>query len=358
MIRFLYILSLNKAKTLKHIKSAGILLRSYQKQTDMIIKKLILTATILSGSLCLNAQQNVDFSWQGETYAGSYITFYEITNNNTNTDYWEWFVDGYPYGKISNVFVHKFPLVSQATNFQIKLISSYAQQTDTIIKTITIQPLPSNYQIVSATNNQNTPNKQTQLQNAPTYNLPNNNYIIKEVDKPVLPKIDPLKYSEQICLSASEKEYDPNLKNRNFPKCLSYILQIEGRPTTGPHWDKEVARIWNENYANIICGDGDGEGDFIPRGGLLRTILIYNFDSFVPLVLDSETRKYNIDLNAPDPIDGTTILDFVNTTLDRIARGDCDPFWCEDTEIHLKRWRYNLIEAGAKTSQELNRIQQ
>jgi hypothetical protein len=45
MIRFLYILSLNKAKTLKHIKSAGILLRPYQKQYNY---KTLSFATTLS----------------------------------------------------------------------------------------------------------------------------------------------------------------------------------------------------------------------------------------------------------------------------------------------------------------------
>lgn len=109
-------------------------------------------------------------------------------------------------------------------------------------------------------------------------------------------------------------------------------------PSDSPEQKREkIRRTWNLHLADLRCTVGAFD---LAQGGILRLGVFHNFDEFL-----ADVREWGVELNAIDPGDNRTLLDYI---IDRsnANRGSDIEIWYNDQHDRFR-------EAGAKHASEI-----
>jgi hypothetical protein len=102
---------------------------------------------------------------------------------------------------------------------------------------------------------------------------------------------------------------------------------------------KKIQNMWHQLDGRLSCDTANWE---VSHGSMLKyAIAMRSFD-----LVRSAATKWKVNLNRVDKDDGATLLDYVNSELER-HKGD------SYLEMMLKRYYIILRKAGAKHSKEL-----
>ena len=160
-------------------------------------------------------------------------------------------------------------------------------------------------------------------------------------------KLDRITIDEICDLIRQRVPYDSYDENDKSLAQFSIENYLEAHSGTSHyiHTPIEIAKLqkwWKDNYYNISCF-----GDSVwPKGGILKQIVSANFNDFAIRISGPEST-YNLDLNVRDPVDGLTILDWLQQEL---KNPDLNSY-----SKKLYQWYQDFFRSkGAKTSNELN----
>lgn len=140
-----------------------------------------------------------------------------------------------------------------------------------------------------------------------------------------------------ICMMVSERMPDKDGRN-------TYLYQTRLQEAAcvvsndSEAWvQAKMQRLWREQGSSLTC---NGASLDIQDGNLLKFAFIQEFDDFFRDVI-----KWKIDLNEVDPTDGRTLLDYVQSQIDKNAGNELGK--------RYQNYYYALQHAGAKRRHEL-----
>ncbi|MEI7492022.1 MAG: hypothetical protein WCK92_11530 [Bacteroidota bacterium] len=150
-------------------------------------------------------------------------------------------------------------------------------------------------------------------------------------------QINTIPRTEDMC--AYCREHAPAKGPENYA-VFSLMFKVAGIKYTDPNRDEVFQKWWKDNYSKISCTDGDIYQ--VPDGGLLKSIVMRDFE----MGLRTMVKVYHLDMNVKDPLDGLTIMDWIQQEL---KKEQSKP----DLEL-LQKYDKIFRGYGAKTTEELN----
>jgi hypothetical protein len=106
---------------------------------------------------------------------------------------------------------------------------------------------------------------------------------------------------------------------------------------------KKIQLMWNKYRTSFSC---NYPGLKVPQGNVTKMSVDTGFTTF----LMDAVKEYKLDMNFKDPIDGKTVLDFINEEIANLKRSSVD------LSFKIKEYEslYKLLQAnGAKHSRDL-----
>ncbi len=106
---------------------------------------------------------------------------------------------------------------------------------------------------------------------------------------------------------------------------------------------KKIQTMWNKYRTSFSC---NYPGLKVPNGNVTKMSVDTGFTTFI---MDA-VKEYKLDMNFKDPIDGKTILDFINDEISSLKKSTVNM----SDKIREYESLYKILQAnGAKTSREL-----
>lgn len=144
-----------------------------------------------------------------------------------------------------------------------------------------------------------------------------------------------------ICTAVTEKTRIPipgtNRTQLEFQAMLNSAACINQNDNENTKAQK-IQTLWNDNQSSFRCSI---PGFDIENGNILKLSVRKRSFEFLNMALDS----WKLNLNIPDPVDGKTILDYVEKEIR--SNGS------NEISVELQEYRDLLRDSGAKRSSEL-----
>ena len=163
---------------------------------------------------------------------------------------------------------------------------------------------------------------------------------------------DPV-FMENLAYDLLEGNLDTKVEGMRRPLIVTYLAILGNLDVNN---NKElvdnIPKIWEKYFSTSKFNDGSDEpnGYFFPKDASLLQIAVISGNPVFRERFVETTRPYKINLNSKDSR-GNTIL-----TWCYLKQDECNDEWCDGLNIHLDKWINYLIEAGAKTNEELEAI--
>ncbi|MBW8359257.1 MAG: hypothetical protein K0M63_05555 [Weeksellaceae bacterium] len=143
-----------------------------------------------------------------------------------------------------------------------------------------------------------------------------------------------------LCMFVDSAEKDPNPQGRFVWKYQRKFLEaacVDVKKDSEEEIGKKISKVWAENERTLICNNTKFD---VTNGNLIKFAVNLKFDEFI-----LDMAQWKVNFNKVDETDGRTVLDYVQSQIERNKGLPAEPT--------LKRYYDMLKKAGAKHKSEL-----